>query len=174
MGTRRQKEEIVWRYWLTFVTATKERKEREIINLVISQMERNGFFKTTSKKSIEEFIGSVREHAPRFGFRVHEVIDMGDLYNNYGIDVADDFKMCSITLCNPQESYKSITKNPERHAVILEQKQVAIYTKDRVTRINYMPLPKESVRQVFPDDTQFAESLHESCQKRIRIIKASK
>jgi len=140
----------------------------------VSQMGRNGFFETTSKKSIEEFVESVRENAGESGFRVHEVIDFRELYNNYGIDVADDFKMYSITLCNPQKSYKSITRNPERNAVILEQKQIVVYTKDAVTTINYMPLPKEFVRQVFPDDTQFAESLHESCQKRIRIIEASK
>jgi len=156
---------------LTSATATKE---GWTMNFVISQMERNGFFNTTSKKPIEEFIESVRENAPQFGFRVHEVIDMGDLYNNYGIDVADDFKMYSITLCNPEKSYKSITKNPQRNAVILEQKQVVVYTKNRTTTINYMPLPKEFVRQVFPDDTEFADSLHESCQKRIRIIEASK
>jgi len=140
----------------------------------ITQMKRNGFFKRTSKKSIEQFIESVRENAAEFGFRVHEVTDMRDLYSNYGIDVADDFRMYSITLCNPQRSYNSITKNPERNAVILEQKHVVVYTKDGVTTINYMPLPEDFVRQVFPDDPEFAESLHESCQKRIRIIEASK
>ena len=99
---------------------------------------------------------------------------MRELYESYGIDVADEFEVYSIKLCNPQKSYKSIMKNPERNAVILEQKQVVVYDKDGTTTINYLPLPKEFVRQILSDDQQFAESLYESCQKRIKIIEASK
>jgi uncharacterized protein (DUF302 family) len=137
-------------------------------------MEQASLYRAQSSKSVHEFIESVRHNALKFGFRVHEIIDMKELYKNYGVNVVDGFKVYSITLCNPQKSYKSITQNPERNAVILEQKQIVVYDNDGYTTVNYLPLPKEFVREIFPDDQQFAESLHESCQKRIKIIEASK
>ena len=96
------------------------------------------------------------------------------LYDGYDIKVADNFEVYTIILCNPQKSYKSITKNPERNAAIIEQKHIVVHKGDKgVTIINYLPLPKEFVKEVFPNDEEFPESIYQSCQKRITIIEAS-
>ena len=138
------------------------------------KVNKKNFFSATSKKSTKGFIESMKDNAPKFGFLVHEVVDMKKLYESYGINVADNFEMYSVTLCSPQKSYKSITRNPERNAIILEQKQIVIYDNNGITTINYLPLPKEFVKEVLPEDEQFSESLYESCQKRIKIIEVSK
>ncbi|MEA3490253.1 MAG: hypothetical protein U9R44_07980 [Candidatus Omnitrophota bacterium] len=136
-------------------------------------MKNKSLFRAETSKPIREFIEDVKKNAPQFGFRVHEVVNMRELYEGYAIEVAADFEVYSITLCSPQKSYKSITKNPERNAVIVEQKQIIVYNNNGITTINYLPLPEEFVKEVFPDDEQFPGSLHESCLKRIQIIKVS-
>ena len=131
-------------------------------------------FRQKTLKTPQQFIEDMRENAPQFGFRVHEVVDMRKLYDGYGTEVADNFEVYTITLCNPQKSYKSITKNPERNAAIIAQKHIVVYKGDKgFTIINYLLLPREFVRGVFPDDGEFPESIYQSCQKRIRIIEAS-
>jgi hypothetical protein len=44
------------------------------------KMENRNFFTTTSKKSIQDFIESVKENAPRFNFGVRRVFDMREEY----------------------------------------------------------------------------------------------
>jgi len=137
-------------------------------------MGREDLFRQRTSKSPQQFIEDMRKNAPQFGFRVHEVVDMRNLYEGYDVEVEDNFEVYTISLCNPQKSYKSITKNPERNAAIIEQKYIAVYKEDKgVTIINYLSLPKEFIREVFPDDEEFSESLYQSCQKRIKIIEAS-
>ncbi len=137
-------------------------------------MRREYLFRRRTSKSPQQFIADMKKNVTRFGFRVHEVVDMRKLYNGYGIEVADNFEAYTITLCNPQKSYKSITKNPERNAAIIEQKHIVVYKGGKgVTIINYLPLPKEFIKEVFPDDEEFPESIYQSCQKRIEIIEAS-
>lgn len=131
-------------------------------------------FRATSAKSIQEFIENLRKNAPQFGFRVHEVVDMRKLYDGYGVEVADNFEVFTITLCSPQKSYKSIINNPERNAAIIESKHIVVYKGDRgVTTINYLPLPKEFIRETFPDDEEFPENISQSCRQRIKIIEVS-
>jgi len=137
-------------------------------------MGKEHLFKQRTSKTPQQFIGDMREKAPQFGFRVHEVVDMRELYDGYGIDAADNFEVYTVTLCNPQKSYKSITKNPERNAAIIGQKNIIVYKGDKgVTIINYLTLPREFGKEVFPEDEEFPESLHQSCRKRIEIIEAS-
>ena len=137
-------------------------------------MRREGLLRWKTSKSPQQFIEDMRKNAPQFGFRVHEVVDMRNLYEGYGVEVANNFEVYTITLCNPQKSYKSITKNPERNAAIIEQKHIVVYKGDKGdTIINYLPFPKEFVKEVFPDDEEFSESLYQSCQSRIKIIEAS-
>ena len=150
------------------------RTKEEVDNHHRRDMETTNIFSATTAKTIQEFIRSLRENAPKFDFRVHEVVDMRKLYDGYGIEVADNFEVYTITLCSPQKSYKSITKNPARNAAIIESKHIVVYRGDQgVTTINYLPLPQEFIRETFPDDAEFPENIHQSCQQRIKIIEAS-
>ena len=137
-------------------------------------MRKNHFFSAISKKSPGQFIENMRENAPKFGFKVHEVVDMKELYTGYGVKVTDNFEVYTLTLCSPQKSYKSITKNPERNAAIIQQKHIIVYRDENGnTVINYLLLPKEFLEAIFPRDKEFPESIKESCRKRIGIIEES-
>jgi hypothetical protein len=137
-------------------------------------MRENHFFSAISEKSPLQFIERMKENASEFGFRVHEVVNMKELYTAYGVEVAAGFEVYILTLCSPQKSYKSIAKNPERNAAIIEQKHIVVYKdKDGNTAINYLLLPKSFLEDIFPDDKEFPQSITDSCRKRIDIIQKS-
>jgi len=137
-------------------------------------MENRNFFTTTSKKSIQDFIESLRENAPRFNFGVRQVFDMKQEYGKQNVNVIDDFKLYQIMVCNYERAYKSMSSNMERAAVLLQPKQIIVYEKKDVTTINYLPFTKEFIKQALPQDDGFQQSLPESCQKIIKLIEASK
>jgi uncharacterized protein (DUF302 family) len=137
------------------------------------EVENRNFFTTTSEKTIQDFVESVRENAPRFNFDVRNVFDMKEEYKKQKVDVDDDFQLYQIMVCNYERSYKSMRKNIERAAVLLQPKQIIAYTENGVTTINYLPFTKEFIKQALPQDDGFQESLPESCQKIIKVIEAS-
>lgn len=61
----------------------------------------------------------------------------------------------------------------ERAAVLLQPKQIVVYTEKGVTTINYLPFTKEFIKQALPQDDGFQQSLPESCQRIIKLIEAS-
>jgi len=129
-------------------------------------------FSTQSPKSSKSFIQSVEKNASRFGFGIRQVFDLGKMYRDQGVDIADDFKTYSILLCNFQRSYRSMRSNPERAAVLLEPKQVLVHDSSKGVTVNYLPFPRAFIRDALPQDEPFADGLHESCQKIIELIKA--
>jgi hypothetical protein len=137
-------------------------------------MENRNFFTTTSDKSIQAFIESVKENAPRFNFGVRQVFDMKEEYRKQNVNVDDDFQLYQIMVCNYERSYKSMRKNTERAAVLLQPKQIIAYTEKGVTTINYLPFTKDFIKKALPQDDGFQQSLPESCQKIIRLIEVSK
>ena len=139
-----------------------------------NKVENRNFFTTTSKKSIQDFIESVRENAPRFNFGVRRVFDMKEKYKKQNVNVDDDFELYQIMVCNYGRSYKSMSSNMERAAVLLQPKQIVAYTEKGETTINYLPFTKEFIKQALPQDDRFQESLPESCQRIIRLIETSK
>jgi len=137
-------------------------------------MEKRNFFRITSEKSIKEFIKSIKENAPKFNFGVRYVFDMKEEYKSQGIDVDDDFQLYQIVVCSFRSSYKSVRKNVERAAVLLQPKQIIAFVKEGKTAINYLPFTKEFIKQALPQDDEFHSGLSESCQRIIRLIEASK
>jgi uncharacterized protein (DUF302 family) len=138
------------------------------------EVENRNFFTTTSEKTIQDFIESLRENAPRFNFGVRRVFDMREEYRKQNVNVDDDFELYQIMVCNYERSYKSMSSNMERAAVLLQPKQIVAYTEKGVTTINYLPFTKEFIKQAMPQDHGFHESLSESCQKIIKLIEVSK
>ena len=139
-----------------------------------NKVENRNFFTTTSEKSIQDFIESVKENALRFNFGVRRVFDMREEYRKQNVNVDDDFQLYQIMVCNYGRSYRSMSSNMERAAILLQPKQIVAYTEKGVTTVNYLPFTKEFVKQAMPQDDGFQESLPESCQRIIRLIEASK
>jgi len=138
------------------------------------EVKNRNFFTATSEKSIQDFIASVKENAPRFNFGVRRVFDMREEYRKQNVNVDDDFQLYQIMVCNYERSYKSMSNNMERAAVLLQPKQIVAYTEKGVTTVNYLPFTKEFIKQALPQDGGFQESLPESCQRIIRLIEVSK
>jgi len=137
-------------------------------------MENRNFFRMTSEKSIKEFIESVKENAPKFNFGVRYIFDMQDEYERHNVTVDDDFKLYQIILCNYEKSYKTMRRNKETAAVLLQPKQIIAFTEKGETTINYLPFTNDFIKQALPQDEKLQESLPNSCRKIIGLIEASK
>jgi len=99
---------------------------------------------------------------------------MREEYRKQNVNVDDDFEMYQIIVCNYERSYRSMRKNMERAAVLLQPKQIIAYEEKGVTTINYLPFTKDFIKQALPQDGGFQESLPESCQRIIESIEVSK
>jgi len=137
-------------------------------------MEKNNLFSTTTKKSIQEFIESLKKNAGQFNFGIRQIFDMKKEYKNRGVDVNDNFQLYQIVVCSFRRSYRSIERNVERAAVLLQPRQIIAFVKEGKTTINYLPFAKEFVKQALPGDEEFHSGLSESCQRIIKLIEASK
>lgn len=138
------------------------------------EMENRNFFTTTSEKAIQDFVESVEVNAPRFNFGVRYVFDTREEYRKQNVNVDDDFQSYQIMVCNYERSYKSMSSNMERAAVLLQPKQIIVYTEKGLTTVNYLPFTKEFIKQALPQDEEFQQSLPESCQRIIKLIEISK
>lgn len=130
-------------------------------------------FKATTKKSVPQFIDSMKKNAPEFSFGIRHVFDMKMEYDSRGVKTDEAFSLYQVVLCNFARSYQSILKNRNRAAVLLEPKQVIVYRDNGNTAVNYLPFSEEFIKQALPDDKDFAQGLKESCQKIIQLIHAS-
>ena len=137
-------------------------------------MENRNLFTTTSEKSIAEFIESLKANGPTFGISVRHVFDMKEEFRRNHIDVDDHFEVFQIMVCSFERSYLAMITGMERAAVLLQPKQIVVYTKERVTNISYLPFTEEFVKQALPEDTVFYQGLPEMCQKIIQLIEMSK
>ena len=136
-------------------------------------MENKGLFKVETSKSAQEFIASFKKNAPRFNFGVRYVFDMREEYKKHNVDADEDFEMYQIVLCNFEKSYKTMRRNIETAAVLLQPKQIVVYNNKGMTTINYLPFTKEFITQALPADEKLRENLPNSCQKIIKLIEAS-
>jgi len=136
-------------------------------------MEKGNLFSATTKNSIQEFIESLRKNAGQFNFGIRYELNMKEEYKKQNVDVDDDFELYQIVLCNFQRSYKTMRRNIETAAVLLQPKQVVVYNNKGVTTINYLPFTKEFVSQALPVDEKLKEGLPNSCQRIIELIRAS-
>ncbi len=131
-------------------------------------------FKTESDKTIEGFIEDLRKNAPEFNFGVRHVLNVGKDYKDHGVEVDEEFQLFQVILCNYERSYQTVRGNPEKAAVLLPPKQMAVYRRDGKTVINYLPFTSDFIAQALPEQKKFSERLAETCQKIIRLIEKSR
>jgi hypothetical protein len=120
----------------------------------------------------ESFIQGIREKAPDLGFRVRDVFDLGQMYREQGVDVAEEFRAYSILLCNFDRSYRSMRSNPRRAAVLLQPKQIVVMAGPNGITVDYLPFPSSFITDALPEDRAFASSLSESCQRIVQLIRS--
>ncbi|MDP8218297.1 MAG: hypothetical protein P9M03_06185 [Candidatus Theseobacter exili] len=136
-------------------------------------MKDKGLFEIETTKSVQEFLESFKKNAEQFDFGVRHIFDMKREYEEHNVAVDENFELYQIILCNFQRSYKTVRRNIETAAVLLQPKQVVVCNYKGITTIYYLPFTKEFITYALPDDEEFQGSLPGSCQKIIKIIEAS-
>ena len=122
----------------------------------------------TSAHRVVEHLG---KNAEQFGFVVREVFDLRLKYSEQGHAVDDDFNAYQVMLCT--FNYEGLRKNIERLAVLLPPKHVAVYERDGVTHVLYLPFSEDYIRHLLPDDAEFAVAQSKQCAKIVDLIRLS-
>lgn len=135
-------------------------------------MENTCLFRAKSSKSVQDFIENLKENASKFDYYVRYVFNKRQEYEQRSISIDDHFNAYQVMLCS--FNYKGLQKNIERLAVLLLPKQVVVYNREGVTNILYLPFNEEFIREVLPEDEQFAVNQSKACQRIIKLIEASK
>lgn len=130
-------------------------------------------FRMTSANTVAEFIDTINKKAPEFGFVVRHVFDMKTEYTKHGVNVPPEFDLHQIMVCNMNGSFKSMSQNMERAALIYQPKQIVVFTDQGVTTVNYCPISEQCIAETFPTDQDFSEGLSKACRKIVELIKAS-
>jgi hypothetical protein len=61
----------------------------------------------------------------------------------------------------------------DRAAVLLQPKQITVYSRAGKTVVNYAPVSARCIQELLPEDSGFQESLNASCVKIVDMIKAA-
>jgi uncharacterized protein (DUF302 family) len=143
------------------------------VNLSESRERHGTLLRVTSDKTVSGLIENIKMKAPEFGFSVRHVFDMKTEYADHEVEVAPDFDLRQVMVCNMERSYKSMTRNMDRAAVLLQPKHITVYSKDGKTVVSYAPLSQSCIQEVLPEDSGFHDSLHASCMTIVEMIKAA-
>ncbi len=130
-------------------------------------------FRAVSDKTVEEFVEDLKKKAPAFNFGVRHVLNMGEEYRKQGVDVSEGFQLFQVIICSFERSYQTIQEDPEKAAVVLAPKQMAVYRRNGKTVIDYLPLTRDFIAQALPTKKKFQERLASTCQKIIKLIESA-
>ena len=120
---------------------------------------------------IKKVIEKIKIKAPLFNFVVREVFNMCDEFKKHNVNVSDNFEYYSIMVCNPSRAYNTMTKSKTRGAILLPPKQIIVYKENSKTYVVYMQIEKGDIVKMLPEDKNFQESLSESCNNIVKLIK---
>jgi len=128
-------------------------------------------FKFESEKSIREIISEIRTKSEKFGFVIRYDFNMGEVFEEHGVTVDDDFKFHSIQLCIPNKAYNSIKENSDRVTLIMP-KNIVVY-KDKIsnkTIISYFSIGDDLLLKILPGDDKILNSLPKSSEIILELI----
>ena len=77
----------------------------------------------------------------------------------------DAFNVYSIMLCSFEGAYRSMQKNPEQTAVLLQPKQIVVHETAEGLKIHYLPFPREFITNVLPEDDESVGGLGQACER---------
>lgn len=119
-----------------------------------------------------QVIEKIRERAKDYNFVIRNIFNMKEVFASHGAKVRENEFYYSVMVCNPSRAYKSIRKNPDRGAILLQPKQIFVYKREDETKttISYLGLDKEFLSRTIPEDEDFQENLPYSCQKITELI----
>ena len=129
-------------------------------------------FKAETGKSSFQFAADLAATAADYGFRVHneDTMDMAHTFGRHGVEVAREFDLHMIQICNPEKAAKSLQANPER--AVLMPKFVMTFSREGRTQIRFFSFSKDNIRALVDDDA-FPESLEQTYSRITEMIQAA-
>ncbi len=136
-------------------------------------MHKDNLYATETSKSNKNFVKDLATVAKKSGLIIHneDKMEMAHSFSSHGMEVADDFDLHMIQVCNPAKAAKSLSANPER--AILMPKFIMTFTKNNKTQIRFLRFSEDNIRSVVDDDI-FPESLAGTYKKIVEIIEEAK
>ncbi|MDD2308538.1 MAG: DUF302 domain-containing protein [Desulfuromonadaceae bacterium] len=108
-------------------------------------------------KSVEEVIAALQTICSETGFIIHneDKMEMANTFGSHGVEVAKDFDLHMVQICNPEKAAPSLQKNHERAALI--PKFVTIFSQNGKTQVRLLRLEPALIEELI-QDKDFAES----------------
>jgi len=134
-------------------------------------MKGTSLFRAETSKTVLRFIEDLKHNSSNFNYYVRYVLNKREEYEKRGIKVDDHFNAYQIMIC--AFNYEGLRKNIERLAVLLLPKQIVVFDKNGVTTVLYLPFSEGFIRNVLPEDEEFAVNQSKACKRIIELIKSS-
>lgn len=95
-------------------------------------------YRTDTDKAVSRFVGDLSSAARAEGFLIHNesTMEMAHVFGHHGVDVAKDFDLHMIQICNPDKAARSLSKNPERS--VLMPKFIMTFSQNDRTQIRFL------------------------------------
>jgi uncharacterized protein (DUF302 family) len=124
-------------------------------------------------KSLEDFVRDLSQIGAQKGFLIHneDKMEMSHTFGRHGIEVAEDFDLHMIQICNPEKAAGSLSKNPERAALM--PKFITTFSKNGTLQIRMLVYGQDLIQDLI-GDADFAQSVQASYQAIMDIIEQAK
>ncbi len=126
-------------------------------------------FRTTTDKSIDDFISDLGRSMTMHSFVIHneEKMEMVRHFGHHGVALAEGFDLHMVQVCAPKKAAQSLSENLER-AVLLPQ-FIVVFTRDQKTQVRMLRYGRELVAELV-DDADFPEINGAMCDSLISAI----
>ena len=136
-------------------------------------MQSTTLYATETSKPMADFLHDLSKLGEQKGFLIHneDKMEMGHTFGRHGIEVAEDFDLHMIQICNPNKAAGSLSANPERAALM--PKFITTFSKNGMLQIRMMAYGQDLIQELI-GDADFAQSVQASYQAIIDIIEEAK
>ena len=136
-------------------------------------MQNTRLYATQTSKPMTDFLRDLSKAGEQRGFLIHneDKMEMGHTFGRHGIEVAEDFDLHMIQICNPNKAAASLSANPERAALM--PKFITTFSKNGMLQIRMMTYGQELIQELI-GDPDFAQSVQASYRAIIDTIEEAK
>lgn len=138
-------------------------------------------FRNSSDKPFDQFLADLTAAIEAEGFSIHhrDKSDLVKFYRDLGVDMPEWYRHAMIQICKPENSGKSLPRNPERSVFV--QKFIFVYNTGEKTEIRFLGYSKDLIAELLghnqfdqgPSDDAFAERMQGTFATMDKIVKAA-
>ncbi|MFP4049260.1 MAG: DUF302 domain-containing protein [Desulfovermiculus sp.] len=136
-------------------------------------MQSTTLYAAETGKSLDDFLRDLSQAGKERGFLIHneDKMEMSHTFGRHGIEVAEDFDLHMIQICNPEKAAGSLSNNPERAALM--PKFITTFSKNGTLQIRMLIYGQDLIQDLI-GDADFAQSVQGSYQAIIDIIEQAR